>query len=643
MRSGSAALRRCCIKPRVRELTQLYDGVQTGRWFRAAACAGGSNTQQDHAAVTWPWVATTAAAAAFCAAQPFISQCEPKHQNAWEATSDAVSRTWLAVDEDLHRDEAGSPVAFQKAEAPILRMSSGQISITFPIRVGAQVAAVKSEILRQLKCLTADNGTLSVQSEVQGAEELVTFNMAKPNLQTPAVAGASIASKLTIQMRTPQQDSTRPSVKFLKQGALTDDELSVFSAALRAANRVTNLADAAPAPAPPVMRDLFGDDLGAGILGFVHHMEEVRDAFSEIREAWAEVGAEWENMHDRPGEAPDSPEYGYRRSGEQRRPRLMPGQQRRQPLQGQSQETEEEKFEYGSWEADQAAQKLQSLGTMVYPPGNKAAIDWGILAGYADQKQQIEDTMLLALLHPEVYETIAKGTRRHFANNKPRAVLFEGPPGTGKTTSARVIASQASVPLVYVPLEAVASKWYGESERLLSEVFKAAETLPGCIIFLDEVDSLATSRNSEMHEATRRLLGVLLRHLDGFETNKRSVVIAATNRKEDLDPALLSRFNTSVQFGLPDEICRAQILHQYAKHLSDQELSSVAAASPGMAGRDLKDLSEQAERRWASKIIRKVVEPGQLPPVAEYIAAANQRVKEREAKQRRTQLPFAML
>ena len=193
-------------------------------------------------------------------------------------------------------------------------MSSGQISIIFPIRVGAQVAAVKSEILRQLKRVTADNGTLSVQvstclsihncrppilqmmaellvhsrhpaalsllqrpitvctlpfavlhrslsadcaecvlqSEVQGAEELVTFNMAKLNLKTPAVAGVSIASKLTIQMRIPQQESARPSVKFLKQGALTDDELSVFSAALRAANKVTNLAaDAAPAPAPP--------------------------------------------------------------------------------------------------------------------------------------------------------------------------------------------------------------------------------------------------------------------------------------------------------------------------------------------------------------------------------------------------------
>ena len=66
-------------------------------------------------------------------------------------------------------------------------------------------------------------------------------------------------------------------------------------------------------------------------------------------------------------------------------------------------------------------------------------------SGYADQKQQIEDTMLLALLHPDVYETIAKGTRRHYANNKPRAVLFEGPPGTGKTTSARSGAPSAQL------------------------------------------------------------------------------------------------------------------------------------------------------------------------------------------------------
>jgi len=89
-----------------------------------------------------------------------------------------------------------------------------------------------------------------LQSEVHGADELVTFNLAKFNLKQPAVAGVSIASKLTIQMHVPQQGSARPSVKFLKQGALTDDELSVFSAALRAANKVTSLADATQAAAP---------------------------------------------------------------------------------------------------------------------------------------------------------------------------------------------------------------------------------------------------------------------------------------------------------------------------------------------------------------------------------------------------------
>ena len=90
-----------------------------------------------------------------------------------------------------------------------------------------------------------------LQSEVHRAEELVTFNMAKLNLGKPAVAGMSITSKLTIQMRVPQQEGVRPSVSFVKQGALTDDELSVFSAALRAANKVISPADTTPAAAPP--------------------------------------------------------------------------------------------------------------------------------------------------------------------------------------------------------------------------------------------------------------------------------------------------------------------------------------------------------------------------------------------------------
>eukprot|EP00891_Asterochloris_glomerata_P004665 jgi/Astpho2/4665/gw1.00067.127.1_t len=267
------------------------------------------------------------------------------------------------------------------------------------------------------------------------------------------------------------------------------------------------------------------------------------------------------------------------------------------------------------------------MGATVYPPGNKDAIDWGVLAGYDDQKRQIEDTLLLALQHPEIYDDIAKRTRKSYASNKPRAVLFEGPPGTGKTTSARVIANQASVPLIYIPLEAVGSKWYGESEKLLSDAFKAADSLPGSIIFLDELDSLATTRSAraDMHEATRRLLGVLLRQLDGFDANKRSVVVGATNRMEDLDPALLSRMDTAITFGLPEEDTRRQIMHNYATHLTDDELKELASMTGGLSGRDLRDLAEQTERRWASKIIKGEVQKTELPKLEDYKIAAEQR------------------
>ena len=258
-----------------------------------------------------------------------------------------------------------------------------------------------------------------------------------------------------------------------------------------------------------------------------------------------------------------------------------------------------------------------------------AVVDWGQLAGYEDQKQAIEESLLLPLLRPDVYDSVARGTRKKFASNRPRAVLFIGPPGTGKTSSARVIASQAAVPLVYIPLEALVSKWYGESEKSLATALEAADSLPdGCIVFLDELDALATSRSGEMHEATRRLLGVLLRHMDGFDSKKRSVVVGATNRPMDLDPALSSRFSATVEFGLPREEDRRKIVLQYAQHLSEVELGALAAATPGMAGRDLRDVCEQAERRWAAKIIRGQAPEGDQPPLKEYLDAANARLRE---------------
>uniref|UniRef100_A0A5B7BWY3 AAA+ ATPase domain-containing protein n=1 Tax=Davidia involucrata TaxID=16924 RepID=A0A5B7BWY3_DAVIN len=286
--------------------------------------------------------------------------------------------------------------------------------------------------------------------------------------------------------------------------------------------------------------------------------------------------------------------------------------------------------------AEKSVASLEAMGVRIYGlkepnvGSPKTEISWDNIAGYNEQKREIEDTILLALQSPEVYDDIARGTRSKFETNRPRAVLFEGPPGTGKTSCARVIANQAGVPLLYVPLEVVMSKYYGESERLLGKVFSLANELPnGAIIFLDEVDSFAVARDSEMHEATRRILSVILRQIDGFEQEKKVVVIAATNRKQDLDPALISRFDSMITFGLPDQQNRQEITAQYAKHLTRSELAEFATATEEMSGRDIRDVCQQAERHWASKIIRgqadKDTEHGSLPPLQEYIKSAMNR------------------
>lgn len=309
-----------------------------------------------------------------------------------------------------------------------------------------------------------------------------------------------------------------------------------------------------------------------------------------------------------------------------------------------SEEKETSATPWNSPQSKAAIKKLESMGCQVFLParteslsegpqeGHENAsdinVDWGNLAGYEEQKKIIEDVLLLPLVRPDVYDNVARGTREQFTTNRPRSVLLIGPPGTGKTSSARVIANQAAVPLCYIPLEALSSKWYGETERHLADALSAADSLPeGCIVFLDELDALATSRAGEMHEATRRLLGVLLRHIDGFDSSKRSVVVGATNRPEDLDPALLSRFSTTIEFGLPGEKCRSEILRKYAHHLSSVELGSLAAATAGLSGRDLRDVCEQTEREWAARIVRGKEKESVLPPLDSYLRSAEQRLK----------------
>lgn len=266
---------------------------------------------------------------------------------------------------------------------------------------------------------------------------------------------------------------------------------------------------------------------------------------------------------------------------------------------------------------------LEEHGCSVFMPDQRQnKLDWDYLAGYDQVKRSIEDTILLSLTNGDVYDKITQLTRMKNETNRPKCVLFEGPPGCGKTTSARIISHQVQIPLVYMPLEAIMSKFYGESESRLAEIFEASQAMGSVILFIDEIDSLATSREAGLHEATRRILSTLLRKIDSFESDGEVLVICATNRKKDLDPALISRTDITIRFDLPDAATRSSIFKRYAKQLSQSELDHLGELAVHLSGRDIADLCKDAERRWASKYIRKEVT--ELAPSLEVYTAATQ-------------------
>lgn len=263
---------------------------------------------------------------------------------------------------------------------------------------------------------------------------------------------------------------------------------------------------------------------------------------------------------------------------------------------------------------DDPSSRLRRMGASVYT--DNTALDWSYIAGYEEVKRKIRESIILPLQNPDVYDSIARLTRRVYETNRPNAILFEGPPGVGKTTVARIIAGEVKIPLVYVPIESIMSKWYGQSSQNLAQIFDACEELDGCILFFDEIDSLAGSRDQNMFEATRRILSVLLRRLDGIDSTTSTITIGATNRKNDLDHALISRFDQSIQFPLPGEKERAAIFTNYATQLSPEDAATLGPISEGLSGRSIKDICEYTERRWARKLIIK--KESVVPPPVEY-------------------------
>jgi transitional endoplasmic reticulum ATPase len=183
-----------------------------------------------------------------------------------------------------------------------------------------------------------------------------------------------------------------------------------------------------------------------------------------------------------------------------------------------------------------------------------------------------------------------------------KGVLFSGPPGTGKTHLARIIARESKADFFLVSGPSIVSKWVGDTEDTLRKIFEAATASPSgrAIVFFDEIDSIAERRGGDSHESSRRLVAQLLTLMDGFDDEGKSViVIAATNRVEVLDPALTrpGRFDWEIEFGLPTLQDRFEILQVRAKHLTtadDLPLEDLAVLTEGWSAADLTSIWTEA-------------------------------------------------
>ena len=224
------------------------------------------------------------------------------------------------------------------------------------------------------------------------------------------------------------------------------------------------------------------------------------------------------------------------------------------------------------------------------------------IGGLKDEIQKVREMIELPLRHPEIFEKLGV--------EAPKGILLYGPPGTGKTLLAKAVATESNAHFIPISGPEIMSKFYGESEARLREIFKEAKEKAPTIIFIDEIDSIAPKREEVTGEVERRVVSQLLSLMDGLEARGKVIVIAATNRPNAIDPALRrpGRFDREIEIKVPDKRGRLEILQIHTRHMplsqsteekhetSDKmvDLEKLAAVSHGFVGADLEYLCKEA-------------------------------------------------
>lgn len=222
------------------------------------------------------------------------------------------------------------------------------------------------------------------------------------------------------------------------------------------------------------------------------------------------------------------------------------------------------------------------------------------IGGLREEIQKVREMIELPLRHPEIFEKLGI--------EAPKGVLLYGPPGTGKTLLAKAVATESTAHFISISGPEIMSKFYGESEARLREIFKEAKEKSPSIIFIDEIDSIAPKREEVTGEVERRVVSQLLSLMDGLEGRGKVVVIAATNRPNAIDPALRrpGRFDREIEIKVPDKRGRMEVLLIHTRHMpltEDVHLDKISAVTHGFVGADLEGLCKEAAMKTLRRLL----------------------------------------